>query len=90
MIFDTSSARFKYGDRVRVVHVLPPANLEYQQSLPRPEHQALGGSAGSGGVSVSAKLLRMSIGISRKTGPGLPLSIWRKAVEVYSAKRPVS
>jgi hypothetical protein len=32
------------ADRVRVVHVLPPANLDYQQSLPRPEHQALGGS----------------------------------------------
>lgn len=32
------------ADRVRVVHVLPPANLDYQQSPPRPEHQALGGS----------------------------------------------
>ncbi len=30
------------ADRVRVVHVLPPANEAYQQSLHRPEQQALG------------------------------------------------
>jgi len=32
------------ADRVRVVHVLPPDNLAYQRSLPRPEHRALGES----------------------------------------------
>jgi hypothetical protein len=32
------------ADRVRVVHVLPPANAAYQASLARPEHRALGGS----------------------------------------------
>ena len=30
------------ADRVRVLHVLSPANLAYQRSLPRPEHRALG------------------------------------------------
>ena len=30
------------ADRVRVVHVLPPENEAYQQSLARPEHRALG------------------------------------------------
>jgi hypothetical protein len=44
-----------YGaGRVRVVHVSPPGNLEYQQSLPRPEHRALGASVSE----VWAKLLR--------------------------------
>jgi len=32
------------ASRVRVVHVLPPGNMAYQQSLSRPEHRALGGS----------------------------------------------
>lgn len=31
--------------RVRVVHVLPKGNLEYQQSLAHPEHRALGAGA---------------------------------------------
>jgi hypothetical protein len=30
------------ADRVRVAHVLPPGNHEYQRSLARPEHRALG------------------------------------------------
>jgi hypothetical protein len=30
------------ADRVRVLHVLSPDNAEYQQSLARPEHRALG------------------------------------------------
>lgn len=32
------------ASRVRVVHVLPPENEQYQQSLTRPEHRALGSS----------------------------------------------
>lgn len=36
--------RARVADRVRVVHVLPPANTAYQQCLPRPEQRALGGS----------------------------------------------
>jgi hypothetical protein len=40
--------------RVRVVHVLPKANLEYQQSLTWPEHRALG----AGVSEVWSKLLR--------------------------------
>ena len=31
-------------DVVRVLHVLAPQNAGYQDSLPRPEHRALGGS----------------------------------------------
>lgn len=33
--------------RVRVVHVLPPANDAYQRSLARPEHRALGETVSS-------------------------------------------
>ena len=40
--------------RVRVVHVLPPANAAYQHSLARPEHRALGASVSE----VWQKLLR--------------------------------
>jgi hypothetical protein len=40
--------------RVRVVHVLPKGNLEYQLSLTRPEHRALG----AGASEVWSKLLR--------------------------------
>lgn len=32
------------ADRVRVVHVSPPGNIDYQASLPLPEHRALGSS----------------------------------------------
>ena len=41
---------------VRVVHVLSPRNLEYQQSLARPEHRALGDTVGA----VWRRLLRHS------------------------------
>jgi hypothetical protein len=34
------------ASRVRVVHVLPPANLEYQKSLVRAEHRQLGATVG--------------------------------------------
>lgn len=34
--------RAEGADVVRVLHVLPPDNLAYQQSLARPEHQAMG------------------------------------------------
>jgi hypothetical protein len=44
------------ASRVRVVHVLPKGNLEYQQSLTRPEHRALG----AGVSEVWSKLLRHS------------------------------
>jgi hypothetical protein len=42
------------ADRVRLVHVLSPENMEYQRSLPRPEHRALGESVSE----VWARLLR--------------------------------
>lgn len=42
------------ADRVRVVHVLPPANTGYQRSLHRPAQNALGSTVGE----VWAKLLR--------------------------------
>jgi hypothetical protein len=44
------------ASRVRVVHVLPKDNLEYQRSMCRPEHRALGASVSEGW----AKLLRRS------------------------------
>lgn len=34
------------ADRVRVLHVLPPGNLEYRRSLHRPEHLAVGATVG--------------------------------------------
>lgn len=36
------------ASRVRVVHVLSPANVAYQQSLARPEHRALGATVSEG------------------------------------------
>jgi hypothetical protein len=42
------------ASRVRVVHVLPKGNVEYQQSLTLPEHRALG----AGASEVWSKLLR--------------------------------
>lgn len=42
------------ADRVRVLHVLPPGNVEYQQSLHRPEQLAQGNTVGE----VWQKLLR--------------------------------
>lgn len=42
------------ADRVRVVHVAPPANIGYQQSLNRTTHRALGASVSE----VWARLLR--------------------------------
>ena len=41
---ELEKARAHDADRVRVLHVLPPGNLAYQQSLVRPEHRALGSS----------------------------------------------
>lgn len=42
------------ASRVRVMHVLAPANLAYQASLARPEHRALGAAV----TEVWAQLLR--------------------------------
>lgn len=46
--------RAEGADVVRVLHVLPPGNQAYQQSLVRPEHRRLGGSVDD----VWVKLLR--------------------------------
>lgn len=42
------------ADTVRVLHVLPPENTGYQESLVRPEHHAVGGTVDE----VWTKLLR--------------------------------